>query len=181
MTFLQNEYREIITKAVCGSGEKLTCDTKQITPREQPSSILGCWVINHTYHAGKKSANIVEVSGSYDINVWYAFNDNTQTEVVLATIDYRDEIRLTTRDESSLHDDEVIAKVLKQPNCLRCDITQKNDRIEVEVERGFVVNVIGETKVMVKVEPVSVERPNELAERRIKAVPKGEFPKAIGK
>lgn len=181
MTFLDNECREIITKAVCGSGEKQTKVTKQIIPREQPSSILGCWIINHSYHAEKQSTDVVEVSGSYDINVWYAFNNNTQTEVVLETVHYRDEIELSSRDASSLHDDEVIAKVAKQPNCLQCQLTATHGEIEVEVEKAFTVKVIGETRINVKVERHVAEQPNELAERRVKAISRGEFPKAVGK
>lgn len=152
MTFLDSDYREIITKAVCGRGRKLTKSCNHITPSHKPSSILGCWVINHRYHAKKKTPDIVEVHGSYDINIWYSFNDNTKTEVVSETVDYCDEIELSNRDENCLHDDyDVIAKVVQQPNCLQCKIEDHGNRIAVEVEREFVVKVIGETKVNVKV------------------------------
>jgi len=40
---------------------------------------------------------------------------------------------------------------LQQPNCLQCKIEQKGNKIAVEVEREFVVKLIGETKVNVKV------------------------------
>lgn len=155
MSFLQNEYREIITKAVCGRGRKLIKSTNELTPSNKPSSILGCWVINHVYHAKKKCAETVEVHGTYDINVWYAFNDNRQTEVVLETVSYCDEIVLSNRDSDCFQDDDdVIAKVIKQPHCLQCKINKKGNKIKVEVEREFEVKVIGETKVNVRVEPV---------------------------
>lgn len=154
MTFHDNDYREIITKAVCGRGRKLTKTTNYVTPSHKPSSILGCWVINHIYHAKKKSANIVEVHGTYDINIWYSFNDNTKTEVVSEKVDYCDEVELSSKDEHCLHDDyEVIAKVIQQPNCLQCKIEKHGNKIAVEVEREFVVKVIGETKINVKVSP----------------------------
>jgi|SRR5690625_3529482 len=155
MTFLDSDYREIITKAVCGRGRKLTKSTNHISPSHKPSSILGCWIINHRYHAKKKSDDVVEVHGSYDINVWYSFNDNTKTEVVSETIDYCDEVELSSRDKNCFHGgDEVVAKVIQQPNCLQCKIEKQGNRIAVEVEREFVVKVIGETKVNVKVSPI---------------------------
>lgn len=154
MTFLDNDYREIITKAVCGRGRKLTKSMNHVSPSHKPSSILGCWVINHIYHAKKKCTDIVEVHGTYDINIWYSFNDNTKTEVVSEKVNYCDEVKLSSRDEQCLHDDyEVIAKVIQQPNCLQCKIEKQGNRIAVEVEREFVVKVIGETKVNVKVSP----------------------------
>ncbi|WP_138414699.1 outer spore coat protein CotE [Aquibacillus sediminis] len=154
MSFLDQEYREIITKAVIGKGRKFTQDTNTITPSHRPSSILGCWVINHLYNAKKKGDDIVEVNGSYDVNIWYSYNDNTKTEVVTERVHYTDYIKLSVKDEQTLGDDvEVFAKVIQQPNCLECNISSHGHKIQVEVEREFLVEVIGETKVTVKVDP----------------------------
>jgi spore coat protein E len=153
MSFLKKEYREIITKAICGRGRKFTQDSHTVSPAHRPSSILGCWVINHLYHAKKKSADSVEVNGSYEINIWYSFNDNTKTEVVTERVTYSDIIPLSVKDENILDDDfDVIAKVVQQPNCLDSKIDKKG-KILVEVEREFIVQIIGETKLRVKVDP----------------------------
>lgn len=154
MTFLDKEYREIITKAVCGKGRKFTQESHYITPSHKPSSILGCWVINHLYNAKKKSGDTVEVNGSYDINVWYSYNDNTKTEVVTERVQYTDIIPLAVKDEKSVNDEyDVIAKVVQQPNCLECKIATKENKITVEIEREFVVQIIGDTKIFVRVNP----------------------------
>jgi len=154
MTFLDKENREIITKAVCGKGRKFTKETHSISPSHRPSSILGCWVINHLYNAKKKTDDTVEVNGSYDINIWYSYNDNTKTEVVTERVTYCDYIPLSVRDHHSINNDyEVVAKVVQQPNCLECKISKKGHKIDVEVEREFIVKIIGETKVYVKVNP----------------------------
>jgi len=151
MTF-DSDYREIITKAVCGRGRKLTKSKNHVTPSHKPSSVLGCWVINHRYHAKKKSSEKVEMHGSYDINIWYSFNDNTKTEVVSETVDYSDEVKLSSKDENCLHEEyDIICKVIQQPNCLQCKIEKQGNEIAVEVEKEFDVKVIGETKVNVKV------------------------------
>lgn len=154
MSFHDKEYREIITKAVIGKGKKFTQATHSISPTHQPSSILGCWVINHLYNAKKKSKDTVEINGSYDVNIWYSYNDNTKTEVVTERITYCDYISLSVKDDNCLNDDyEVIAKVVQQPNCLECKIVEKGNKVVVEIEREFLVQVIGETKIWVKVDP----------------------------
>ncbi|TGB04727.1 outer spore coat protein CotE [Halobacillus salinus] len=153
MSFFERDYREIITKAVIGKGKKFTESTHTISPSHRPTSILGCWVINHIYNAKKKGEH-VEVSGSYDINVWYSYNDNTKTEVVTERVNYCDHVKLAVKDDNCIHDDvEVIAKVVQQPNCLEANISGNGQKIVVEVEREFIVDVIGETKLCVKVDP----------------------------
>ncbi|RWR11632.1 outer spore coat protein CotE [Siminovitchia fortis] len=144
------EYREIITKAVVAKGRKMTLSNHTINPPHHPSSILGCWIINHKYEARKVGKN-VEVSGSFDINVWYSHHDNTKTSVVTEKIDYKDVIKLKYRDPDCLDDKIVSAKVLQQPNCVEAVISKKGNRILVNVEREFLVEVIGETKVCVAI------------------------------
>ena len=109
MSFLNKQVRQIITKAVIGKGKKFTEATHTIAPNHSPSSILGCWIINHQYKARKKG-DCVEVSGTYDINVWYSFNDNTKTEVVTDKVTYTDSVPLLVKDKNCVTDDlEVIA------------------------------------------------------------------------
>lgn len=150
MSYLDQEYREIITKAVCGKGRKLTKENHSIKPSNRPSSILGCWAINHLYSAKMKTNDIVEVNGSYDINIWYSYNDNTKTEVVTEQVTYCDHIELSVKDDQSLTDHfDVVAKVIKQPNCLECNITKGENEIIVEADRELGVQIIGDTKVSV--------------------------------
>lgn len=153
MTFSNKNYREIITKAVCGKGH--TCETSvhTICPSHKPSSILGCWIINHSYSAKKKSKEAVEIYGSYDVNVWYSFNNNTSTEVVVERVEYCDVVPLSSMDEQCAEATyDVIANVIRQPNCLECKICKKGENVLVEVEREFEVKVIGETSLTVCVE-----------------------------
>ncbi|WP_163102295.1 outer spore coat protein CotE [Peribacillus alkalitolerans] len=145
-------YREIITRAVVAKGRKFTKSTDIISTDHSPSSILGCWIINHSYTA-KKVGKKVEVSGSYEVNVWYSYNRNTKTAVKSQRIHYKDEIKLKYRDPEAFDDQEIIAKVVQQPNCIEACITSEGNRIEVQVEREFFVEVIGETKVCVAINP----------------------------
>jgi spore coat protein E len=144
------EYREIFAKAVVAKGRKFTQSNHTIRPEHSPTSILGCWIINHKYEA-KKIGKTVEICGSYDINVWYSFSDNTRTEVVTERVSYTDVIKLKYRDPDCIDDQEIIARVLQQPNCCEAVISPNGNKIIVHVEREFMVEVIGETKVCVKV------------------------------
>ncbi|WP_027724512.1 outer spore coat protein CotE [Tuberibacillus calidus] len=145
-------YREIITKAVCGKGKKFSQNAHTITPTHKPSSILGCWVINHKFRPHyQKDAVIVE--GSYDINVWYSYNNNTKTEVVSETFTYRDEIALTIKDRNVISDRlEVYAHTLQEPSSLETNISPNGNKIIVQVEKEMQVELIGETKVRVNVD-----------------------------
>jgi spore coat protein E len=146
-------YREIITKAVCGKGRKFSQATHTIAPAHRPSSILGCWIINHAYKP-KRNGECVEVEGSYDINVWYSYNDNTRTEVVTETIHFKDKVDLSVRDKNALGNQyEVTCRALQEPNTLEATISPNGNKVIVQVEREFVCEIIGETKVCVYVNP----------------------------
>ncbi|ABO66533.1 MULTISPECIES: outer spore coat protein CotE [Geobacillus] len=149
-----SEYREIITKAVVGKGRKFTQSTHTVTAPNRPSSILGCWIINHRYEA-KKCDKTVEIHGHYDINVWYSYHNNTKTEVVTETVSYTDVVKLKYRDKDNLisDDTDIIVRVIQQPNCLECTISPNGNKIVVDVEREFIAEVIGETKVCVAINP----------------------------
>ncbi|WP_282060043.1 outer spore coat protein CotE [Bacillus pumilus] len=146
-----SEYREIITKAVVAKGRKFTQSTHTISPSQKPTSILGGWIINHKYDA-EKVGKTVEIEGTFDINVWYSYADNTKTEVVTERVKYVDIIKLRYKDKNFLDDEhEVIAKVLQQPNCLEVTISPNGNKIIVQAEREFIAEVVGETKIVVEV------------------------------
>ncbi|MDQ0337348.1 spore coat protein E [Caldalkalibacillus uzonensis] len=145
--------REIVTKAVCGRGRKFTQATHTITPSHSPTNILGCWIINHNYTATKEG-DTVEVSGSYDINIWYSYNNNTQTQVATETVSYADQVPLTMMDKNYLDNGlQVDARATQQPTACEATISNSGHSVLVQVEREFLVEVIGETKVCVMVCP----------------------------
>lgn len=148
--------RQIVTKAVVAKGKKRTEASEILHPANTPTSILGCWVINHHYHA-KKVGKYVEVTGKYDVNVWYAYNNHTKTAVHTETVNYKDRIKLHYRDEVMNDTNDVYVNVLQQPNCVEAIITQNGKEFNVVVEREILVEVIGETKVVVSVHPLEFE------------------------
>ena len=77
-------YKEIVTKAVISKGKKLFTSNHSILTTNNPSTILGCWVINHNF-TGVKSFNDIVIDGSYDVNIWYSYDNDTKTDVIKET------------------------------------------------------------------------------------------------
>lgn len=151
MSMAKDNYREIITKAVCGKGRKFSQGAHTIAPPHKPSSILGTWIINHKNKA-RKDDDCVIVEGSYDINIWYSYSSNTRTEVATETVTYKDVVPLSEQDENCDKFEEVNIRPLQEPNCLESNVSPNGHKIVVQAEREVVVEVIGETKVCVSVD-----------------------------
>ena len=61
-------YKEIVTKAIIGKGKKYFKNTYDLEVENIPSTVLGCWVINHKFK-GYKTNDKIGVNGSYDVNI----------------------------------------------------------------------------------------------------------------
>ena len=113
-------------------------------------------MINHT-HQAKKSGKYVEVSGKFDVNVWYSHNNHSKTSVFTETISYKDRIRLHYRDEPTSRHEEVIVNVVQHPNCTEAIISKCGANFIICVERELIAEVVGETKICVTVHPHTFE------------------------
>ncbi len=51
-------YREIVTKSVIGKGKKTFTNNYTFSVTEVPTTILGCWVINHLLVVGDNHCKI---------------------------------------------------------------------------------------------------------------------------
>ena len=145
-----------MTKAVIAKGKKRTESQETLKPPNNPTSILGCWVINHT-HQAKKHGKYIEVTGKFDINVWYSHHDHSKTSVFTETVPYKDRIRLHYRDEPTSGHEEIIVNVTQHPNCTEAVISDDGDYFKISVERELLAEVVGETKVAISVHPHSFE------------------------
>ena len=139
-----NNYREIVTKAVVSKGKKLFSTSNKVTVNN-PSTILGCWVINHNFN-GTKTGNKINIDGSYDVNIWYSYDNDTKTEVVREKVKYNEVINMRERDDST--GEEIIIRSLKQPNCVKVDISGNDILYTVEKELG--IELVGDIKVKIE-------------------------------
>jgi spore coat protein E len=145
------QYREIITKAVCGKGRKFSQVSHTVTPSNAPTSILGAWIINNRYEA-VLSSNGVEVVGTYDINIWYSYDRNSKTDVAKETVSYVDIVPLNYLDKKhKAATAEVYAAAVQEPNCVEASIHGAG--VGIRVEREYRVEMTAETKVFVVVAP----------------------------
>ena len=143
------EAREIITNAVCGKGHKYSQSTYTLRTANRPTTIGGCWVMNHTCE-GTLVGDVVEVHGRFDVNVWYSYNGNSETAVAKDTVSYVEEIPVVDMDPNCFRSDlEVNVKVLQQPNCLDAAVVDGGSEISVRVEMNHAAEIIGRTKVWV--------------------------------
>ena len=138
-------YREIVTKAVIAKGKKLFTSNGEVKVNNTTSTILGCWVINHNFN-GVKNKDQVEIRGSYDINIWYSYDNDTKTEVVTKTDSYVETVHL--RDREDIEGEEIIVRSLKQPNCVKVDIA--GDKITYVVEKELGIELVGDIKVKIE-------------------------------
>lgn len=143
-------FKEIVTKAVIGKGKKTFVTNHSITPEVEPSTILGCWVINHNFK-GYKTGNSINVEGSFDVNIWYSCMNDSKTEVIRQTTNYQENVIVPRKSESDISsNEEVIVRSLRQPSCVKAEIIDGNINYTIEKELG--IEIVGDTKVKIAID-----------------------------
>ena len=144
-----NDVREIVTRAVLAKGRKKFKIKETVLVNSDVSSVLGCWIINHQFETELHNLEVT-VKGTFENNIWYSADNNTRTDVARSTTEYTSIVKVkeVLNDNISNHCD-VVARILQQPTCTNALIT--NDGIEIEIVFEVLVEVIGETKMMVSV------------------------------
>lgn len=141
-------YREIVTKAVISKGKKAFNTVNDITTNQNVSTILGVWVINHNFN-GVKSGNEIRIDGSYDVNIWYSYDNDTKTEVIRETNQYSEVVKMRNRDNVE-DNEEIIVRSLKQPSCVKIDIN--NGKITYTIEKELGIELVGDVKVKIQID-----------------------------
>ena len=143
-------YKEIVTKAVIGKAKKTNSMHFSFTPDENVDTVLGCWVINHNF-SGNNQSGKVGVTGSFDVNVWYAYDNDTKTKVNSKKFGYNEILNVPLKDEATLtNTSEIIVRSLKQPTVTNVAVSDGNIVLDIEKELG--VEIVGDTKIKVPVE-----------------------------
>lgn len=140
-------YREIVTKSVIGKGKKTFTTTKEKKLDISPSTILGCWVINHQFQ-GNKVNDKVTITGSYDVNIWYSYDNDTKTDVIREQDTYQETVNI--KNNKDVTNEEIIIRSLKQPSCVKIDIKSNNIVYTIEKELG--IELVGDEKVKIAID-----------------------------
>ncbi|MDF2699571.1 MAG: hypothetical protein K0Q49_1127 [Haloplasmataceae bacterium] len=144
-----NEIREIVTKAIVEKGKKTIRFVERIRTTNPVESVLGCWVLNHNFEADK-NRNGVEVSGNFEVNIWYSYDNNTRTDIAKQIVSYQQDVKTKRKvSEYSEDNNDVIVKMIQPPVC--SDVKIIDNTIEIEVLLEVAAEVIGETKIRVSV------------------------------
>ena len=142
------EYKEIVTKAVIAKGKKSTSNKYTLEPEEIPNTILGCWVINNTFNGTSVGDSII-VNGSFDVNVWYSYDNDFKTAVSTKKYNYSDTMHMKSLNSLDSRP-EVLVKSLKQPTV--ADVKIDNGVVNLSIDKELGIEIVGNTKIKVPVE-----------------------------
>ncbi len=143
-------YKEIVTKAIVGKGKKSFKNSYEVETPDIPTTVLGCWVINHKFK-GYKTGDKIGIDGSFDVNIWYSYDNDSKTTVINKRIDYNEIVNVRIKEESNLSDDsDIIVRVLTQPNCSKVSI--KDNKISFDIDKELGVELVGDAKVKISIE-----------------------------
>ena len=140
-------YKEIFTKAVIAKGKKNSTNNYTLKTEETPNTILGCWVINHTFN-GTNLGNKVLVNGNFDVNVWYSYDNDSKTAVSTQKFSYTDTMKMNVDEASGSN--EVIVKSIQQPTV--SDVSIKDGIVNLNITKELGIEIVGDTKIKVPVE-----------------------------
>ncbi len=145
-----SNFREIVTKAVIGKAKKTSGNTFTLETEEHPNTVLGCWVINNNFNGTNNNGSVL-INGTFDVNVWYSYDNDTKTAVSTKRYSYTDKMNVPLKNDTVLdNNSEIIVRSLKQPTVT--DVKIKNGLVELNIEKELGVEIVGNTKVKISVE-----------------------------
>lgn len=142
-------YKEIVTKAVVGKGKKYYRNTYTVEAESNVNTVLGAWIINHKF-SGKEVNGKIEINGSFDVNLWYSYDNNTKTSVITKNITYNEVVSVNQRQTTDSNSKDIIVRSLREPSCLSAK--EKGSSITIDVEKELGVEIVGDTKVKIAIE-----------------------------
>lgn len=142
-------YKEIVTKAVVGKGKKYYRNTYTVNTETTPNTVLGCWVINHKF-SGHEVNGKIEINGSFDVNLWYSYENDTKTSVITKNITYTELVTVSQKETTDSSTKDIIVRSLKQPSCVSAK--ENGNTINIEIEKELGIEIVGDTKVKIAIE-----------------------------
>ena len=159
-------YKEIVTKAIIGKGKKTSNLNHSVSVDDNINTVLGCWVINHTFNGFNNNGKII-INGSYDINIWYSYDNNTKTNVLIKRFNYEDTMNVRIKENGDLTDNsEIIVRSLNQPSVT--DVNVEGSIINLTVHKEMGVEVVGDETIKISVEDEFDDYEEILDEEEIK-------------
>ena len=139
--------KEIVTKAVVSKGKIVDTNEIQLSVDTSVNKAIGCWIINHNY-LSVVEGDKVYASGYYDVHVWCATNNSSDTILVKETIEYRDEFVLDNNNFDKENSDYRMY-CIEYPSCTNLQLL--NNKVLISIKKGLAIDIIGESKLLVQV------------------------------
>lgn len=155
--------REVITKAVCGTG---TYKYQRSIDLEVPASqkdiqVLGHFVSNSAIDEAvvvdrSRQGKCVQVKGHYAVHVWYAYDQ--ETRAVKTTVTFIEYIPIKLYGGESIADPAAVVQIIQKPRCIKAHVIKLEEKsiVRVEIEQTLSTEVIGLTTLKIGVVPASV-------------------------
>lgn len=112
---------------------------------ENSYNFLSPTVITHNFR-GEKLGDQITISGSYDVNIWYSYDNDTKTEVLKDTKNYTETINVQGVN-SDAENEEVIIRSLSGPSCSKAEIA--GNTINCTIDKTLGIELVGDTKVRI--------------------------------
>lgn len=144
-----NNYKEIVTKTIIGKGKKEFKNTYQVECPRKIDTVLGCWVINHKLK-GINENEYIKINGSFDVNIWYSYENNTKTDVINSSVEYEEKVRVKLKDNSYLGDEsQILVRSLKNPTCV--DVSSDNNTIKYTISKELGIEIVGDQVIRIPI------------------------------
>ena len=132
-----------------GKGKKYYRNTYKVNTETTPDTVLGCWVINHKF-SGKEENGKIIINGSFDVNLWYSYDNNTKTSVITKNIPYQESVTVNQKQVTDTSQKDIIVRSLKDPSCLSAK--EEGNTISIDIEKELGIEIVGDTKVKIAIE-----------------------------
>ena len=139
--------KEIVTKAVISKGKIIDNEEMEFSVDTSINKVIGCWIINHNYLSLVENDKVY-ASGCYDIHIWYAKNNSSDTGIFKKTIDYKQEFILDN-DNFNKEESEYKLYCVEYPSCSSLNLI--DNKFALNVKKTLAIDVIGESKLLVQV------------------------------
>lgn len=141
-------YREIIAKTLTGKGKYNQVIEKNIYINDQISKTLGCWIINLKTEISRENQDVF-INGSFDVQLWYASDNNQKSEVYNETINFKEKVIMSYRDLKVV-DEEMEIKIYthKYPSCTFMELDE-NKNIKLIIEGLYYLDAFQEAVLVV--------------------------------
>ena len=107
-----------------------------------------CWIINLKHEIIRKNLDIF-VKGSYDIQLWWALDENQKSEVYIETIEFVEKVNMSYRNLKVI-DNEIYTKIYvpKYPVCTNMELLE-DKKIKLNIEATYYVDTFQEAILVV--------------------------------